>query len=246
MAERIYDILARQKATAIETGNCKAAKGLTDLQRRIARGVTRGWFIQDVAVSVETPDNIRRLSPEQLQGLESIGFTFTMDVQALSLDQLSKDSSVRHLFDSVTHIAELRNIVPVARQVAVNPGQPYVKGSENLGYDDQLEVRDRVVKDLLKAPLKRGTLEGIGFAPDRASVLSQLDFAYQVRLNGRKLYPNYFVRSQDEYDHPEFGPFVMDVGRFVQADQLYVDRWYRLDCRPDRRLSLVATPAGSR
>lgn len=246
MAERIQDILGRQKAAAIEAGNWKAAKGFTALQRRIARGVARGWFTQDAAIPVETPDNQRKLSPEQLQGLKSIGFTFVRDVQALSLDQLSRDSSVKHLFGYVTDIAELRNIVPVARQVAVNPKQVYVEGSENLGYDDQLEVRDRVVRKLLKTPLKRGTLEGVDFAPDKASVLVQLDFAYQVAFNGQKLFPNYFVRSQDEYDHPGFGPDVAGVGRGVRGGRLGVSGWYRRGRCPSLGLSLVATPAGIR
>lgn len=248
MPERIQYIIGRLEAdrgAALAVRNFRAARSLREIQIRMARANSRGWFAQDTDISVETPDN-RRFSPEQLQGLESIGFTFAMDVQASSLDQLSKDPSVKHLFSYVTDIVELRNIVPVARQVVVNPKQPYVEGSQNLGYDDQLEVADRVVKKLKSTRLKRGTLEGIDFAPDKASVLSQLDFAYQARFNGKELYPNYFVRSQDEYDHPWFGPHVTSVGRGGQGDRVRVNGWGRQGCYPGLGLSLVATPAGTR
>lgn len=249
MPERIQNIVGRletDRKAALEERNFRAARSLREIQIRMARANSRGWFAQDTATLAETSDNQRRLSPEQLLGLESIGFTFVMDVRALSLDQLSQDPSVEHLFGYVTYIAELRNIVPVARQVAVNPKQPYVKGSESLGYDDQLEKRDEEVRKFRRTHLKRGTLEDIDFGPDRASVLSQLDFASQNRFSGQKLFPDYFVRSQDEYDHPRFGPRVARVGRCVRGNRLDVLVWHRRDCHPDLGLSLVATPAGIR
>lgn len=245
MAERIQDILTRQKATAIETGNLKAAKGLMDLQKRIARGVTKGWFVHDGFTTTETLDNQRILSPEQLRGLESISFTFVTGIRALSLDQLSKDPSAKDLFAYITDVTELRSIVPAARQVAVNPKQPFVEGSQGLGYDDQLDVADKAIRKLRRTNLKRGTLEGIDFAPDKASVLSQMDFAYQAGF-GQKLYPDYCVRSQDEYDQPGFGPSVTVVGRNDRGDRLDVFDWYRQGRNRCLGLSLVATPAGSR
>lgn len=55
MSERIQDILARQKAAAAEAGSLQAAKGLKDLQKRIARGVARGWFVVDSSSGLATP-----------------------------------------------------------------------------------------------------------------------------------------------------------------------------------------------
>lgn len=249
MAERIQDIVGRletDRKVALAAHNFRAARSLRDIQIRMTRANLRGWLAQDMDVSVETPDNRRIFSPEQLQGLESIGFTFVTDVKALSLDQLSKDPSVKHFFAYITDIAELRSIVPVARQIAVNPKQPYVEGSQDLGYDDQLEVADKVVRKLKSTRLKGGALEGVDFAPDRASVLSQLDFAYQARFDRRKLYPDYFVRSQDEYGRPGLDPSVAIVGRGGQGHRLSVSDWHRLAHDPRLGLSLVATPSGTR
>lgn len=244
MAERIQNIIAAHKALAVKSGDLKAGGAFKHLQLHVDRVFRR--FAQDIDVPAETLDTNRRFSPEQLQGLETVGFTFATDVQALSLDQLWEDSSTRQLFAYITDIPELRNIVPVARQVAVNPKQPYVEGSQGLRYDGQLEAADQVVRKLKNTHLQRGTLEGVDFAPDRASVLSQLDFEYQARFSGQKLYPNYFVRSQDEYDHPGFGPCVTFVGRSGRGNQLDVHDWTRVDHAPHLRLSLVATPAGTR
>ena len=192
------------------------------------------------------PSGAGGFSPEQYQGLESIGFTFAIDIQALSLGQLSQDPISSRLFDYITDIEQLRNIAPTARQVAVNPKQPYVEGSQDLGYDDQREMADRVVRNLRGTCLKKGTLEGVDFTPDKASVLSQLDFAHQARFNGQKLYPDYFIRSEDEYDHPRFGPSVTLVGRSHPSDPLIVRGWFRSNHFPGLGLSLVATPSGSR
>lgn len=202
--------------------------------------------IQDVDMSAETPDHYRRFSPEQRQGLEAVGFTFAVNVQALSLDQLSQDPSARDLFAYITGIVELRSITPVARQVAVNPRSPYVLGSQGLSYDDQLELVEIEARKLRSTCLKVGTLEGVDFGPERASVLSQLDFEHQRRFKGTKLFPDYFVRSNDEYDHPRFGPLVPGVGRHRPGDPLAVLVWERGHRPPFLGLSFVATPAGNR
>ncbi len=67
MAERIQDILARQKAVQVDAGNSGAAKILRDLQQRVARAAARGAFLQEEVVSValqETSESERLVTAE--------------------------------------------------------------------------------------------------------------------------------------------------------------------------------------
>lgn len=250
MAERIQSILAAEIQSAKEAQNRKRLAGLKDLARRVARAEARGWFTGEQGISLPTPEQLveaRRFQPEQQAGLEKVGWNFLIEVKPRSIGQLLEDEIVKRKFDYVHPSEQMRNIIPAARQIAVNPSELFIPGSENLSADDQDQKIEDEVRKLRKKNLKKGTLEGIDFARDHASVYAQFDFVYQQSFGGRKLIVDAFARTIDEtYYDARVGSSLAGVGRFFGDGLLYVDVWYACYGDPGVLGLPVATPAGDR
>ncbi len=247
MAERIQEILARQMQMAKEAEPTQESRrrlrGLKDLVERVARSEARGWLTQ-----TEQLIEVRRFHPDQLAGLKEIKWTFNMEALPVSVGQLLEDESIAPLFGFVNSSQQMRDVVPVARDVAVNPSELFILGSENLSFDDQCQINEGYVTGLRKRNLKTGTLDGIDFGLDHASVYAQFDFEHQKRFRGKKLFPaGKFARTIDEtLVDPTFGPGLADVGRRFGGSRLDVDDWGARRGYPRVRGVSVATPAGNR
>lgn len=190
---------------------------------------------------------VRSFYPEQLQGLKEVRFTFFMEALPLSIEELYSDSATKPFFGHVNPTEQMRGIVPVGREVAVNPEELFVPGSENLSFEDQIVEAEKYV-NVLRRKLKKGTLDGVNFGVDHASVHAQLDFEYQKRRDRKLIIGERFTRTIDvtTADYGFAGPALALVGRWFTYDSLNIFDFYAHLGRPNIGLILVATPAGSR
>lgn len=240
-AEQIQRILTEQmrliRAAGNTTENRLRLRGVKDLAKRLARAEAREWFIREA----------RKFHPDQLAGLKEVGITFSMEAQSVSVSQLWEDEATRPLFGQVTSSQQMRDVVPIARDVAVDPKQIFVPGGANLSFDDQRQRNEDYVHQLRKQNLRTGTLDGVEFGMDHASILVQLDFGHQRRFHGKTLIVWGFGRTIDEtYVDPKFGPGLADVGRSFRDYPLKVGDWDARRGFPGVGLVSVATPAGNR
>ncbi|TSC88092.1 MAG: hypothetical protein G01um10147_323 [Microgenomates group bacterium Gr01-1014_7] len=252
--EQFQGALGEELRVKIGDKDTRGAKAIRGLMGHIARLHERGLLNLD-RNSLPAPEQlveVRRLHPDQRKGLVEAGFNFSMDALAVSVGELYADNTLRPLFGYVNDSEQMRAVVPVAREVAVNPDlnpdrrqAVFLPGSFNLSFDDQQGELDKFVQKLRKSNLKTGTLEGVDFAMDHASVLVQLDFESQRR--GRKLIFGGWGRSIDETSvDPEFGPHLADVGRYFTDLQLHVPVLKARDGHPSVGIVPVASAAGNR
>ena len=184
-------------------------------------------------MGIENKIVARRFSPEQRQGLEAVGFTFCMKVQPLSIGQLYEDRELRSCFGYVHGLLQIRSVVPIAREVVVNPKQLALP---------EAQTTEEFVRQLRERSLTGGTLEGVDFGMDCASVYAQLEFGYQ-RTFGRKLFSDFFASTIDEIDSGTGSSFLLAlVGRRDIGDRLVIPGRHRDDSAPHIRIVLVATP----
>lgn len=254
MSELIQHILAANMQAAKESRDghapdIKRLKGLNDLAKRVARAEARGWFTEEGCL-VPAPEQlveVRRFHSDQLAGLKEVGVSFSMEALPVSIGYLYGDKTTRPLFGFVNPSQNMRDIVPVAREVAVSPEQIFIPGGENLPFEDQRQKNRDYGQQLKKKDLRTGTLDGVDFDIDHTSIYAQLDFAYQRRFNGRKLIVGGFARTIDETSVDlEFGPGLAVVGRRFNGNLLGVRGWDARLGRPGVRVVSVATPAGNR
>ncbi len=253
MAERfqaIQEALGRQIEQARRVGDSgDRLEGLVGLARQFQAAEDLGWFTLDTEQLVE----VRSFQPDQLKGLKEVGWNFSMESLPVSVGQLYSDEATKPLFGYVSESQQMRAVVPVAREVVINPNlnsdsrqAVFLPGSGNLSFDDQQEKLDSYVRQLRKKNLKKGTLDGVDFAMDHASVYAQFDFKSQ-RDFGRKLIVGGWARTIDEtYVDPEFGPLLADVGRGLTDDRLLVGDWHARLGVPFVGVLPVASPAGPR
>lgn len=207
---------------------------------------------------------VRKFYPEQTTGLNEIGWTFQMEVLPLSVNQLLEGAETGQLFRSVYPLEYIGDIVPVAREVRIDPARPFVFGTANLSFEDQNQRVDEYVRELRSKPLRTGTLDGVDFGMDRVSVVAQLDRGYERRF-GRKLFVTInfdrellavpeFTSTIDEVfinycyfgDENQGKGYVghAEVGRVLDRYGLTVLDGNALN--PNVTVLLVATPAGDR
>lgn len=250
LIQNTQEMLAGQIKAASEARDKKRLARFEDLARRFARADTEGWFTEGEGLLVPAPEQlveVRRLQPDQLAGLKEVGVSFSMGALPISIGQLWGDETTKPLFGYVNPSQAMRDVVPVAREVAVSPKQIFILGGENLSFDNQRQKNEDYVRQLRKKNLKTGTLDGVDFGMDHASIFAQLDFEHQRRFNGRKLIVGGFARTIDETGVDlEVGPDLAVVGRSFNDSGLDVVGWGARYGDPRVWLVSVATPAGNR
>lgn len=196
---------------------------------------------------------VRRFYPEQVTGLKEIGWIFQMEILPLSVNQLLEEPETRQLFGTVHPSGQVREVVPVARQVAVQaifhngifiPEEAFIPGAANLSFYDQRQRAEEYVHNLRHRNLRYGTLDGIDFGMDRVSVVAQLDREHKRRFN-RKLIVGGFTSTIDEAYDERYGLLGhAQVGRVWELNDLTILAGNAPN--PTVNVFLVATPAGDR
>lgn len=100
---------------------------------------------------------VRKFHPEQLAGLNEIGWTFNMEARPVSIKGLCQDEATSPFFDSITKVGgRMSFATPIPREVAVNPNQPALRLCDirysippSISFYDQLEMIDKVVGQLI-------------------------------------------------------------------------------------------------
>lgn len=196
---------------------------------------------------------VRKFNPEQLQGLKEIGWFFYMEVKPLSLEQLCNIEENKPFVGFVTPLKQMREKVPTARDIAVDVHYLFVPDSEYMPSDILDSRIERYVSRLKNRNLKTGTLQGIDFGKDYASVYVQLDIMLQktypldryvdlIRILG-------FTRTIDEKDFDEQGnSYLTRVGRVpgFPSEKLSIYGWDTKRVNPSIGVIIVATPEGDR
>lgn len=184
--------------------------------------------IRAVELAAEMPVVIKRFNPEAQAGLKEVGHKFVWAIEAKPLAQLIDEGVIPGNY--VNSSANLRSVVPVAREVAINTDQVVLPKSNNLSLDDQLGEVEKYVQGLRRKNLKRGSLDTVNFNLTNASVHVQLDRAYEAQT-GKPLYAprsgeyGLWVRTIDIADPG----YVAYVGRDADDPGLSVDDWFAGD-----------------
>lgn len=116
----------------------------------------------------------------------------------------------------------MRANVPPQIEVAINPNNFRIEGSNNLSTGDQFE-KIKKQETILKYKLPenvRGIISMI--MPEHASILAQLDFEHQKRTE-KVLFTDWFGRTDDQ----TVPGYVAHVGRYDPTYRLGVNDWHR-------------------
>lgn len=197
------------KAFAI-VGHPKIADGVNVLARR-ARKEGAPEIFDSQTLTHEIPTVGEGLYAQTREALAKIGLTFVVAIEPVSIGDLLEDSATKGRFGFVGSFRTMREVVPSQMEVAIDPRNVKIAESNNLSIDVQLR-RIEVWRAALKRKLPQKVGDVIKVRMPSASVLAQLDFAYQ-RRTGKPLLPDYFARAKD----PVFDS-VVDVGREDSQD----------------------------
>lgn len=193
-------------------------------------GAPESFVTDRVAVpAVKTPESvfeIRTVSEELYlktrEALAGEGLTFIVAINPESIDQLRINKGTKSLFDYINPSEKMRSNVPSQMELAIDPNNFRIEGSNNLPTNDQFEkIRER--EAILKGKLPKDVGDVIGMLrPKHASILAQLDFEHQKRT-GKVLFTNWFGRTDDQ----TVPGIVADVGRGDPTYRLGVGDWVR-------------------
>lgn len=147
-------------------------------------------------------------------------YTTSIPLRALSLDQLVDDPQTKEYLGFVNPSRLLREVVSPAIEVVVNAATIAPKETAGLSFKD-LEEWLAIEEDRLQR--QTGLGNRIGLPMHHAPSLVQFDTHYQRANSGRKLFPDYWVRSID----PPGDRFVAIVGRRRPGYPLFVHDWRR-------------------
>jgi len=178
-----------------------------------------------VAQTPETPVEIPTVSEELYmktrEALVKEGYTFVVDIESLSIDQLAEDPVISQRFGYVSPSEDMRGIVPPQMEVAINPKNLRIKDSNYKPTDTQ-KIMINNEETGLKDKLPKDVRSLISMRMQNASVLVQLDDKYQ-KETGKVLFTDWFGRTDDQ----TVPGIVAGVGRFDPADRLDVHDWDR-------------------
>lgn len=130
-----------------------------------------------------------KFSPDQLKGLEEVGYTFIANIQPFSVSDLAHDPETAKFLTSL-HWPNLGYEVPRSGQIALNRDQLVVPGTQGISYVHQLNMAEAYALGLKNKHLFSGTLEGVEFRVPLASELIQADLAYRATNPRRRLIRN--------------------------------------------------------
>ena len=204
----------------------KGVREVNDLVDSLAReGVLPKRFpkaqTREIAGGLEIPTVTEGLYLETREALAKKGYTFVVAIKSLSIGQLVSDPIENYRFGDVSPSENMRDIVPQQMEVAINPGDLRIKGSNFKSTDAQIGM----IKDEeagLKNELSQEVRDLISMRMQSASVLAQLDHEYQ-KETGRVLFTNWFGRTDDQ----TVPGLVAYVGRNDPAIRLLVHAWPR-------------------
>ncbi len=215
MAERIQDILAGQKAAAVEAGNLRAAKGLRNLQLQVARLQARGFFTQepvDVVEKVtpakpEKPLIVVQFSEEARTGLENEGYR----VYTLTGQSIKDLREARKPFWSTWHEGYDFEALPSRlSEVAFNPEKLFLPNSNRKTLSEQEALIAKFSEGLSKGKNRIPGVEAVmGEAPDYV----ELAFTH-LQETGDRLFGEKYGYNYARTKTPTGGSYVGRVGRF--------------------------------
>lgn len=156
------------------------------------------------------PDYLRTV-----EALEKAGLT-VFTIEPKSLGQMAVDKDDKGYFAHINPSETLRKLVPEVVEVAIDTQQARIKDSNDKDQNQQKAMIEKWGEELKQ---KTGlTDKDISVRMPHASEASQLDIAYQKANQGKKLYPDFWVRTLDE----TVGPGIASVGRARPGDRLSV------------------------
>lgn len=175
---------------------------------------------------VQAPIEIPRVSKEVYtltrEALVKEGFTFVADIKPVSVCQLAANEGTTPFFDYINPSEKMRSNVPPQIEVAIDPSNFRIEGSNYKSADDQIKkIQEQEIS--LKGKLSKDVRGFISMIrPRHASILAQLDFEHQ-KQTGKKLFTNWFGRTDDQ----TVPGVVAHVGRDYQTEKLLVCGWSR-------------------
>lgn len=181
--------------------------------------------------SFEIPTVSEEVYKRTIEALAEEGINFRITIEPKSLGQLFEEENSReqgNRFGYINSSTSLRAIVPPQMEVAIDPNNFKIGGSNNLSTANQIKKileRERILKDVLRTKAGDEVANAISIMPmikGSSSVLSQLDFAYQDK-EGKLLFPDFHGRTDDQ----SVSGFVAHVGRAGPAGRLRVRGWGR-------------------
>ncbi len=177
-----------------------------------------GESVAQAPIEIQKVD--KELYASVLEALAREGITFTVPIESLSIDNLSKSRATRDFFTYVNPSRATR-ASPLRMEVAIDPHHIRIENSNNLSTDAQIEM----IKDqerLLKGKLSEKVGNAIRMYMVSVSVIAQLETAYR-KVTGKLLLPDYFARTDDQ----TVPGSVVHIGRSGPSFGLYVDDWGR-------------------
>jgi len=152
----------------------------------------------DEGISTEIPTVSGELYERTREALAEEGYTFVVDIKPLSIGQL---------FVFVSFPKYIRNIVSPQMEVAINPNNLRIEGSNSESTDAQIEM---IAKEeaRLKGKLPQEARGVISMCMQRAPVLVQLERAYKEDT-GKVLFTDWSGRT----DTQTVPGYVATVGR---------------------------------
>lgn len=200
------------------------------LERWIRKKLAKG---QNDAASAEKPTvqasesklEIPTVSEEMYakirEALAKEGYTFVVNILPSSVGQLATDSLTSQRFGYVNSSENMRAIVPLQMEVAINPKRFRIPKSNSKSTDVQIGMLAEEER-ALQAKLPQEVRNLIRIPIQSTSVLAQLDDKYE-KETGKLLFTSWFGRTDDQ----TVPGGVAGVGRLGPADGLRVVVWFR-------------------
>lgn len=171
----------------------------------------------------EIPAVSEELYVKTREALAKEGFTFFADIKPVSIGQLAIDKGPTPFFDYINPSEKMRCNVPPQIEVAIDPNNFGIEGSNYKSRDDQIKkIQEK--ETALKSKLPKEVRDLISMRmPKQASILAQLDFEHQ-KQTGKILFTSWFGRTDDQ----TAPGLVAHVGRDDPTERLLVCGWPRV------------------
>ena len=179
-----------------------------------AAGLPENPLAVNAKTAVRTPETFEipavseELYLQTRKALEKESYTFVVAIKSVSIDQLITDGATSQRFEHVYPSENIRGTVSPQMEVAINPKQLRIKGSNSKPTGTQIQmIKDEEAR--LKGKLPQEVRDFISMCMQGASVLAQLDGEYK-KGTGKVLFTDWFGRTNDQ----AFPDVVASVGRY--------------------------------